>query len=368
MRSRLIVAALVATTACSGGPGYQVAVSGGSDIYNAAKLAARDVNARRPVGGGGIHVFPAATRPGTPGVASIREKAADPRLVAVLEQGARERVAAEVKAYVAAGVPVLSMTPGLQIQSPYLFYLAPPRGDMTRLMADQAIALWAPHRAVIVRSTDAYGTLVRDSLVRDLRGRVQLVGDETVAVDADTGALAALTRRVAAARPDVIFWLAPVRPLWVIINRLRGDLPDAFIMASDAVESPRVHANDNESFNGLVFARLASPADTGEVGQSSSWTQAMVGSPDDALAYDAIGVLAAALRDGARTRPEIQQYLASLGATRPPYKGLSGPIAFDSAGVINRRYQLVEVTSAGTFAVAERRDSAEAKGSRKPRG
>ncbi|HET9986737.1 MAG TPA: ABC transporter substrate-binding protein [Longimicrobiales bacterium] len=372
MRPRLIVAALVAAAACSRGPGYQVAVSGSSDVYNAAKLAARDVNARRPVGGGGIHVLPAATRPGTPDGAQLREKAADPSLVAALEQGARDRVTAEVRAYVDAGVPVLSMTPGLPIHSPYLFLLAPPRGDMTRLMADRAIQLWSPHRAVIIRSTDSYGSVVHDSLARNLRGRLQVVGDETVAIDADTGALASLTRRVAEARPDVIFWLAPVRPLWVIVNRLRGDLPDTYIMASDAVESPRVHSNDNESFNGLVFARLASPADTGEVGQSSSWTQAMVGKPDDALAYDAIGVLAAALRDGARTRPAIQQYLASLGRTRPAFKGLSGPVAFDSAGVINRRYQLVEVTSAGTFAVPERRDTAAAKpaGKRaaKPRG
>lgn len=369
MRSRLIVAALVAAAACSRGPGYQVAISGSSDVYNAAKLAARDVNARRPVGGGGIHVLPAATRPGTPDGAQLREKAAaDPSLVAALEQGARERVTAEVRAYVDGGIPVLSMTPGLPIHSPYLFFLAPPRGDMTRLMADRAIQLWSPHRAVIIRSMDSYGSVVHDSLVRDLRGRLQVVGDETVAIDADTGALAALTRRVVEARPDVIFWLAPVRPLWVIVNRLRGDLPDTYIMASDAVESPRVHSNDNESFNGLVFARLASPADTGEVGQSSSWTQAMVGKPDDALAYDAVGVLAAALRDGARTRPEIQRYLASLGRTRPPFKGLSGPVAFDSAGVINRRYQLVEVTSAGSFAVPERRDTAATKPSAKPRG
>jgi ABC-type branched-subunit amino acid transport system substrate-binding protein len=65
--------------------------------------------------------------------------------------------------------------------------------------------------------------------------------------------------------------------------------------------------------------------------------------PDAALAYDAMGVILAAIDAGARTGPQVRDYLMELGRSRPPYKGITGPVAFDDAGNRVGRYRLAPV-------------------------
>jgi ABC-type branched-subunit amino acid transport system substrate-binding protein len=48
----------------------------------------------------------------------------------------------------------------------------------------------------------------------------------------------------------------------------------------------------------------------------------------DALAYDAALVLAAAVRVAGPDGGAVRRYLASLGGERPPFDGLTGPVAF----------------------------------------
>ena len=61
------------------------------------------------------------------------------------------------------------------------------------------------------------------------------------------------------------------------------------------------------------------------------------------LTYDAVSVVRAALRDGARTRDQVRRYLTELGVERPAFRGLGGPIAFDSTGTSVRPYLLGRV-------------------------
>jgi ABC-type branched-subunit amino acid transport system substrate-binding protein len=49
---------------------------------------------------------------------------------------------------------------------------------------------------------------------------------------------------------------------------------------------------------------------------------------DDAMFYDATMLLAAAVQAVGANRRKIRAYLTQLGRTRPPYHGVSGPIAF----------------------------------------
>jgi ABC-type branched-subunit amino acid transport system substrate-binding protein len=44
--------------------------------------------------------------------------------------------------------------------------------------------------------------------------------------------------------------------------------------------------------------------------------------------YDAIMVAAQAVREAGPGRAAIRRYLSELGTTRPPYRGVTGPIAF----------------------------------------
>ena len=49
---------------------------------------------------------------------------------------------------------------------------------------------------------------------------------------------------------------------------------------------------------------------------------------DDAMFYDAVMVVGQAIRDGGPSRAAVADYLSELGRDRPPYPGVTGPIAF----------------------------------------
>ena len=49
---------------------------------------------------------------------------------------------------------------------------------------------------------------------------------------------------------------------------------------------------------------------------------------DDAMFYDAVMVAAEAIREGGPSRDAVAKYLSELGRSRPPYRGVTGPIAF----------------------------------------
>ena len=57
---------------------------------------------------------------------------------------------------------------------------------------------------------------------------------------------------------------------------------------------------------------------------------------------------------GARDRDDIRRHLESLGHDRPPYAGLSGPIAFDARGDVMRPHLLAEVRDGAVHAIPAR--------------
>jgi ABC-type branched-subunit amino acid transport system substrate-binding protein len=64
------------------------------------------------------------------------------------------------------------------------------------------------------------------------------------------------------------------------------------------------------------------------------------------LAYDAMSAVLAAIRGGARTGSDVQEYLDSFGRSRPVFPGIAGPIKFDQAGDVDRAYVLRYVPKA----------------------
>jgi ABC-type branched-subunit amino acid transport system substrate-binding protein len=50
--------------------------------------------------------------------------------------------------------------------------------------------------------------------------------------------------------------------------------------------------------------------------------------PADAMYYDAMMLAAQAVHDVGARRDAIRRYLGELGVSRPPYRGITGPISF----------------------------------------
>jgi branched-chain amino acid transport system substrate-binding protein len=63
-------------------------------------------------------------------------------------------------------------------------------------------------------------------------------------------------------------------------------------------------------------------------------------SASDALSYDAMKVIIAAIQNGARTGTDVQEYLDELGTSRPAHPGVVDSIRFDKHGDVDRSHVL----------------------------
>lgn len=356
MRSLLPILLALSIVAC-GEKSYRVGVLARNTAYEGVDLATRQANAKNGINGTPLRVVRAdtggATRTDTVRIAD--KLAADTAVKVLLQQMASGISPGLLRVFYARGIPVLALGPILEKpDGQWVFHLMPTAHDEAKLMAEQATRLWHPQRVAIVHSPDPYGVIL-SAEVRNLVPGSSFVLDTPYVDTQDTTVVAALERVITSAKPDVLFWLGQPRVLATMLVRLRQHLPNLPIMGSEALESKRVYENPDGIYTGLVFVRLADPSvDTARYNafqyQYALW---MGGRPtsDALLAFDATNMIVEAMRGGAVTRKQLRDYIASLGRTRPAYAGVTGPIAFDSAGVLRRSLGLAEVREDGVMPV-----------------
>ncbi len=354
MRTSHVLLLALTLAACGQEKVYRIGVLSRGSASDGAQLAAREANNKNGVNGVALRVQIADTvaksQPDTAKV--VGRLVQDTTVKVVLEQAATGVSAPVMQVLEQARVPVLVLGPatGETATSKWVFYLMPPMAREAQVMVTQAQQLWQPKRAAIVRASNAYGSALAAEVRKQLpAGTVVL---DTPFVDTpDTVVVAALERTIRASSPDVLFWLGPPRVLGVLTDRMRDHLPNLRVMGSDAVEGKRIYDNADGRFSGLVFVRAADPSvDTARYNNFqytfSIW-QGGQGTSEALLAYDASSMVIAGMRAGARSRAQLRDYIASLGRSRPAYSGVTGPIAFDSAGVLQRPLGLAEVRDDG---------------------
>ncbi len=354
MRTWLLVPLAMAALACGGEHVYRVGVIGRNSVFQGADLASREVNSKDGVKGVPMRAQRTDTLvlDPTQGRHAAEKLANDTTIKFILQQSGVGVPAPVQRVYDSKGVPVLVLDPVLeQPEGKWVFHLLPSAGEEARLMADQAEKLWHPARVGILHSNDPYGVVLAGELRNALPRGTPVVLDSAFQETPDTTVAAGLVRTLSAANPDVLFWLGPPRVLAILIDRLRQHLPQLRIMGSDAAEAKRIYDNPDGIFSGLVFVRAADPSvDTARYNnfqyRYSIWMGGQ-GTSDAVLSYDVTAMLADAMRAGALSRQQLRDYLYSLGRTRPAYNGVTGPISFDSTGVIRRSLQLAEVRDDG---------------------
>lgn len=143
----------------------------------------------------------------------------------------------------------------------------------------------------------------------------------------------------------------------IVTAALRAGTPDAVVLATRTPEAsclvralaPKVQgagfvAGDGTLLDGFTIARAGPAASSLNavafwVPESSDTasqsfrarfhaTAGRYPRHDEAMAYDAVMLLAAAIRAVGPSRSAIRGYLEELGEKRPPYPGVTGPIAF----------------------------------------
>ncbi|HUG28106.1 MAG TPA: ABC transporter substrate-binding protein, partial [Gemmatimonadales bacterium] len=248
-----------------------------------------------------------------------------------------------------------STAPRYSEAGPFSFRLAPPDPEQGGLLSE-AVDQLRPDgaRVALLFVNDDYGRGLRDAVLTTFdQGRHRLVLDaphndfEVVGLSAEQG-----LRRdgdvasVIAQRPDIILWLGRSATFGHYLPELRRQLPDAQILGGDALSPGHALAAQAPEWVGVRYADFLDPESTPELRRFRDRFTTRFGTPArtaEVLSYDAMRLILAAVAGGARSGPEVRDWLLRLGRDLPPYLGLSGPIQFSADGDVERPFVLVTI-------------------------
>ena len=228
----------------------------------------------------------------------------------------------------------------------FSFRLVPSDERQGRFLAEYVgEALPGGGRLAVVYVNDDYGRGLRAALLANLDIErfpvvVELPHVEHEVQDADAAYAAGALR---AARPDVVLWLARGATLARFLPNIRAVLPGVPIVGGDAVEAGGLRGDPRELRGDLRSVAYVDLDATEALRSFKRRYRERFGrdpAGPDALTYDAVRLVMAGLKAGARTGRDLRAYLMSLGRGSPPYPGLTGPIVFDDAGDVERSYVL----------------------------
>lgn len=258
-----------------------------------------------------------------------------PGLVAVVGHGGSRGSLAAAPIYNAAGVPQVVPTSTsrlLQDAGPWTFALAPNDSIEGAFIGAFVLERLGARRVTVFYLNEEYGAGLRDGVVTELARRGVTVVDRVgydPTNDLPTLVDASLRRGtpellVVAGRGEDTGRIA--RAAWARLRGIRvvaGDgalllphLPDAAGPAADSVYVVAFWLPDGSDDASRAFIERFTRI-TGHPPQSS-----------DAMGRDALLLVAHAIREVGARRAAVRDYLRSLGRTRPPYEGVTGPISF----------------------------------------
>lgn len=257
-----------------------------------------------------------------------------PGVIGVVGHSSSRTTLATSPIYSAAGIPMVvpSATSRLLRTVPNAFVLAPDdsveAAAIARFAADslRARAVW------VIYLNDPYGIGLRDGLRVGLAAHgVRTVTEIAYGERSDVELLfdAAATR----GRPDAILIAGRVDDGLRVLRALAPRWPGVPVVFGDGAGADYAPM--------LTMAHPAFPVyiatfwwpragDARDAAFVTLWRQLTNNHPGpaDALRRDGIHLVAAAIRDGARTGADVTRWLRRLGRDRPPFDGITGPIDF----------------------------------------
>jgi branched-chain amino acid transport system substrate-binding protein len=202
-------------------------------------------------------------------------------------------------------------------------------------LADFAVA-HSYRRVAIAYIRDTYGRALANAFEERLTAR----GDTVIARDSYDPAGAVTEQMVSpmmrdwsTLTPDAVFLAGEVPSAATIVAEARREGIRTPILGGDAMSSPALVDVAGAAAEGVIVAAAFHPTEPGE--HVERFVAAFVhryGSPPDvgaALGYDAVSVLAAAIRQARSPAPA--EVAAALHALKN-WQGVTGPFSFDAAG------------------------------------
>lgn len=349
--ARRLVPFVVALAGCANPPPYRLGIVLGTEGVAGATLALAAVNA-----GGGVHGRPIELRnlgqssnsSALPALQVAESLAVDPRVLAVIGHANSSASLSASQVYNARHVVQLAPTttsPFYSNAGPYSFRLVGSDERQARFLADAVARAAAPRRVALAYVNDDYGRALRRLLVAELARRDVAVALETSYREDEVDGAADLARTIAATRPTILVWLGRASYFAELAAPLRRSLPEATVLASDGFGGTFVESDTLGRFDGIRYVRLVDVKRPDRRLQAvrARFRSAGMGDLSDqaALAYDAVMLLAEAIRGAGADREDIRSWLIGLGRDRAPFPGITGPIAFTPTGDRESEYVLV---------------------------
>jgi len=374
------VLALALLGACERPAVYRIGVVVGYEAGLVARMVGEEVAREGGIDGVPLEIVVAphaSPSSAAPAISRAEEFARDPSILAVVGHSNSGASLAASPIYNSAGLVQIAPTstaPGFRNAGPYTFTMVPDDSRQAAFLADMIETLYTPSRVVIIYVNDDYGR----GLVTELREQLDrtrgLQIDEYTYLEVPdtilpTGRIARSIElsgkqfelaidRMRDAPPDLLVWLGRPAALGDFRRLLPESLRGLPILGSDALDTPMLYDNEDHLFGGIRFVRMADPdVDTPEgsrLRQRFSAETNLRLSTEALLTYDAVQMVVAALRSGARTREQVREKLAAVGLQDAPFQGVAGVVRFDSNGQADRAYQLMQAGDSGLVRVGRR--------------
>lgn len=228
---------------------------------------------------------------------------------------------------------------------PYSYRLAPPDDRQGRFIARHLLNTTNGRRVALMYVNDDYGRGLRREVMRAVPANSINWVIDAPHVEGVTGAADSRVASLAEARPTVLLWLGRGGELEPLLPAIRARLGEIAIIGSDGTATYAIR-NTGGQWSGVQYVDLVDLNATPEIRAFRERYRkrfSRAASAADALSYDAMKIIIAAIQNGARTGTDIQEYLNELGNSRPAFQGATGSLHFDTLGDVDRSYVLSAV-------------------------
>ncbi|HEX2191261.1 MAG TPA: ABC transporter substrate-binding protein [Longimicrobiaceae bacterium] len=356
LRSAALLVCAFLAAACGRGPGGDPLVLGlaaplgesfGENSRLAAELAVREINDAGGIEGRRLELRPADDRSDpAEGIRVAQAFLEDPEVLAVVGHATSDPMIAGSTVY-AQGLPVVgtsATSTEVARLGPWVFRVASSDSANAVELADAARALG--RRVGILYSNDRYGrSLARVFDAALTRSGVPVVGFDPYQEEMED--FRPYLRRLRERGAEVVLVAGLETGASRAIAQAREVGLQARFIGGDGLEPL---AGMGPEYEGTLVGTLFHP-DAGERSRrfAEAFRRAFGREPDSSAAtsYDAVYLIAGALRAGSRDRAAIRAYLEGVGRPggAPAFEGVTGRVAFDENGdPVDKDFPVTEVS------------------------
>jgi len=264
---------------------------------------------------------------------------ADPTVVAVIGHSTSGATLAASTIYNRglAAVSPTATSPEISDAGPWIFRVAPSDSANSAALARFAIRELG-NRSAILYANEPYGRGLRNGFGRAYEAAGGTLLEQYPYIEGATVDFEPYLLGIKRATPNLIFVAGLDAGAGLIIQQARALDIEAPIIGGDGLLGL---AGLDPVYDGTYLGLLFHPDAPGQAGRQfvEAYERQYGEAPDHfaALTYDAVMLVADAIRQAGFDRQRIRDYLATVGNGRQPYQGVSGLIAFDDNGDPRRK-------------------------------